>query len=299
VRELRCPICDETRRAIVYRSTLPADADGRGGRLADPLAVHFQINRCAGCGLVYSSPVLDAAGVNALYTESSETNVTAGEEANVRRTFAGYYELARRHLRRRDRVLDIGCDIGLLLGIAREDGFRELHGVEPNPIAAARARAVAGSVVTSEFYEAIPYPAGHFDLVTLIHVVDHLVDVNRVLAKVFTELRPGGVVVSVVHNVESPLARALGERFPPFNAYHHYFFTKRTLAALFRRAGFEPIRAASTRNVYSLGFLARRAPLPLGVRRPLEALVTSVGLARVPLSVPLGNIGLAARKPAP
>lgn len=298
MRELRCPICGEERRAVVYRSTLPPDAETSGRRPVDPLAVHFRINRCVGCGLIYSSPILDDNGARALYSEASHTNVPAGEEDNVRRTFAGYYDLAKPHLARRDRILDIGCDVGVLLNIARQDGFHELHGVEPNPMAADRARAVAGSVISSEFYEAIPYPPDHFDLVTLIHVVDHLVDVNRVLTKVFRELKPGGVVVSVVHNVESLLARVLRERFPPFNAYHNYFFTKRTLADLFRRRGFEPIASVSTRNVYSFGFLAQRAPLPGGLRRPVEALVSSVGLGRVPLSLPLGNIGLAARKPA-
>jgi len=283
---------------IVYRSTLPIEAESAHGRLADPMTVHCRINRCAGCGLVYASPILDDADVRALYAESPHTNVTEGEEENVRRTFEGYYELARRHLDRRERVLDIGCDVGLLLNIARADGFREMHGVEPNPIAAARAREVPGTVVSTEFYEAIPYPADYFDLVTLIHVVDHLVDVNRVLTKVFAELRPGGVVLSVVHNVESLLARVLGERFPPFNAYHHYFFTKRTLAALFSRVGFEPVESVSTRNVYSLGFLVHRAPLPLAVRRPLATLVAAARLPGVALSVPLGNIGLAARKPA-
>lgn len=299
MRDLRCPICDEGRRTLVYRSTLPVEAETAHGRLVDPLSVHCQINRCAGCGLVYASPILDDASVRALYAESPHTNVAAGEEENVRRTFEGYYGLARRHLRRRERVLDIGCDVGLLLNTARKDGFRELHGVEPNPIAAARARMVPGSVVSTEFYETIPYPAEQFDLVTLIHVVDHLVDVNRVLTKVFAELRPGGVVVSVVHNVGSLLARLLGERFPPYNAYHHYFFTKRTLAALFARAGFEPVESVSTRNVYSVGFLTQRAPLPSSVRHPLEVLVTSARLAGVAISLPLGNIGLVARKPAP
>jgi SAM-dependent methyltransferase len=260
--------------------------------------VHYQINRCRGCRLVYSSPILDADAVAGLYTHAISENVSHGEEGNVRRTFEGYYRLARGVLTTRNRFLDVGCDIGLLLDIAREDGFTEVWGLEPNAMAAARARAVPGSRVQGDFYEAVTFPPGHFDLVALIHVVDHLVDVGRFLAKVQHDLKPGGVVLTVVHNVESLMARVLGERFPPYNAYHHYFFGPRTLAALFTRAGFEVVTVRPTTNRYSLGFFVRRLPLvPPWLRGAVAAALTRAGVAAVPLTLRLGNIGIVARKP--
>jgi len=299
MRELACPICGGTARRQVYRETVGAEPPDATTRVADPEGKHYRINRCLGCGLVYSSPIFDEAGVAALYTHSPHTNVRPGEEDNVRNTFQGYYRLARSYLAARQRILDIGCDLGLLLSIAAGDGFEELHGVEPNPMAAATARAVPRSRIVETFYESTEYPEEHFDLVTLIHVVDHMVEPIRLLTRVRRDLKPGGVVLAVVHNAESLLARVLGDRFPPYNLYHHSFFTKRTLGLLFARAGLEPVWVGSTRNSYSLDFLVDKIPVvPAAARRAARAALGGVGLGRLPLTIPLGNIGIVARKPA-
>lgn len=299
MRELRCPICGTGDRRLLYRETFGVQpSEAAGTRIPDPEGGHYRINRCQGCGLVYSSPIFGEAAVRALYTDSHDTNVRAGEETNVRRTFQLYYELVRRHLAGRHRMLDVGCDVGIMLRIARRDGFQELIGLEPNPRAATRAAAVAGCTIFQSFYETTVFPAGHFDLVTLIHVLDHMVDVNRVLAKILHELRPSGLVLAVVHNVGSLLSRVMGERFPPYNVGHHYFFSTRTLRLLFARAGFEVVRLCSTYNCYSLGFLSDKAPaVPPSLRGVLRLALTATGLERLPLTLPLGNIGIVARKP--
>jgi hypothetical protein len=94
------------------------------------------------------------------------------------------------------------------------------------------------------------------------------------------------------------LARLLGERFPPFNLYHHYFFSKRTLARLFESRGFEIVKVASTPNCYSLGFFVRHAPgVPERVRSIFAAALDGIGLGKLPLTIPVGNIGIVARRP--
>ena len=300
MREIGCPICGTEDARTVYGQTVTANAmPTAAGPMHDPEHVHYRIRECSGCRLRYSSPIFDEAGVCDLYTHASHTNVRAGEEPNVKRTFELYYELIRPHLAHRDRMLDIGCDVGILLDVARRDGFREVFGIEPNPVAAAQAAAVPGSSISSEFYEATVYPPEHFDLVTLIHVVDHLVDVNGFLSRVRGHLRRGGTVLGVVHNVESLLARFLGERFPPYNVYHHYFFSKRTLRLLFERAGFDVVDVRATYNRYSAGFLLDKVPLlSSSLRRLGHGALHTLGADTLPLSLPLGNIGILARKPA-
>ena len=267
MRELVCPICGGTRARQLYRETLAGEPGARReAPILNPEGVRYRINRCAGCSLVYSSPILDEAEVAALYIRSPHTNVREGEEDHVRRTFEG--------------------------------GFGEVFGVEPNPLAAKQAARIPDSRISGEFYEVTRYPAEHFDLVTMIHVVDHLVDVNRFLARVLRDLRPGGLALAVVHNVSSLLARVLGQRFPPFNIYHHYFFSPRTLRLLFERAGFEVVHVGPTWNRYSLGFLATRTPVISGqLRSAVEWGLSGSGLGRLAVTLPLGNVGIVARKP--
>jgi SAM-dependent methyltransferase len=282
---------------IVYGARLPADFNEAAP--PSPYAAHYQVNRCDGCGLILSAPVMSEASVSALYEKSQEANVEPGEEANVRRTVAGYYRLAAPHLPGRTRMLDIGCDMGFLLEAGRDDGFAELHGIEPVPVARAVAQKIPGALITAEFFENTNYPAGHFDLITLVHVLDHLYDPSVVLRRARDNLGPGGLVLAVVHNVNSLLRRVLGERFPIFNLYHHYFFDKSTLAELFRRQGFEVVKVVSTKNCYSAGFFARRAPgLPEAMRQALSKTLASIHLADISITVPVGNIGIVARRPA-
>src|SRR5262245_22602545 len=84
-----CPICSATEKAVVYESTLDLERVTAGERL-DPYGAHYRINRCRGCGLLLSNPVLDDARVKELYEHAEATNVIAGEEDNVRRTMAHY-----------------------------------------------------------------------------------------------------------------------------------------------------------------------------------------------------------------
>ncbi len=297
MREIVCPICDTRDRTVLYPSTLAANFDER--MPPSPYSAHYQINRCVRCGLTYSSPVMDDSGVSKLYEESSETNVSPGEESNVRRTMNHYYQFAAPHLRARERMLDIGCDKGFMLEAAMADGFRELHGIEPVPPARAAAGCIAGATISGKFFEETDYPADYFDLVTLIHVLDHLYDPRVVLQRALGNLRPGGLILAVVHNVGSLLGLLLRERFPVFNLYHHYFFNKTTLAELFRRQGYDVVKVMATRNCYSLGFFAQRIPsLPGPIRKAGFQALRKLRLAEVPLTIPIGNIGIVARRPA-
>ncbi len=191
--------------------------------------------------------------------------------------------------------MEVGCDVGYLLEVARRDGFRKVYGCEPNPLARECAAKVSGAVVSDLFYEQWELPRDHFDALTLIHVVDHLVDPMRVLQKAHNELRPGGIVFAVVHDVECVLAKVTGERFPPFNLYHHYFFSKLTLRKLLEAAEFDVLAVKNTANSYSLGFFVEKAPMFPG-KRMVSWLFKKTRLSHRVVTVPIGNIGIIARK---
>ena len=292
-----CCICGASERVLRYEATaLSGDSLPPSG----PYSGHYRINACGGCGLVYSSPIFDGSEVNALYTVYSVANVTDDEIANVKATMRGYYDLGRPFLARKGSALDIGCDIGLMLEVLREDNFVTLNGLEPVSAALTRAaERVPTAKISDVFYEQTKFQANDFDLVTLVHVVDHLVRPDLVLDRVLRDLRPGGICIAVVHDVESLLARLMGEQFPIFNYFHHYFFSKRTLRALFAARGFEVLRVDATRNRYSLAFFIERTPfLPQLLRRTLAHLSRRLAVGHIPISIPVGNIEIVARKPA-
>jgi 2-polyprenyl-3-methyl-5-hydroxy-6-metoxy-1,4-benzoquinol methylase len=291
-----CCICKHVDRKVLFPSRA---ADILDPETINPYSGHYQINECGGCGLIYSSPIFDDHIVRAIYANYSETNVANEEIGNVRQTMSGYYKLATPYLTKKERILDIGCDIGLFLEVAEGDGFSELYGLEPVTVAreAAKQR-LPHAVISGAFYEDADLPANSFDAIALIHVLDHLARPEQHLQRMWRHLKPGGVALAVVHNVESVLAAVTGERFPVFNFFHHYFFSKRSLRALFLSHGFEPLRIVSTKNVYSLAFFLERFPLVTpALRRELATASRRLGIGQMTLSLAVGNIGVVARRP--
>lgn len=281
---------------MLYPQRLPAGFDEQHPPSA--YSGHYRINSCNGCGLIYSSPIMGRPAITALYQKGTETNAPPAEEDNVRRTMQGYYDLAKPFLIGRTRMMDVGCDMGFMLDIARADSFHDVVGLEPVPSSRDHARRIPNAQIFDKFIEDTDFPADHFDLVVMIHVLDHLDDPRSALQRVRANLRPGGIVLAVVHNVRSLLYFVLRERFPIFNMYHHYFFSKKTLARLFRSQGYEVLKVVGTYNCYSLGFLVRQLSFfPNVVRKTLLRILETFRLSKIPVTIRLGNIGIIARRP--
>lgn len=101
--------------------------------------------------------------------------------------------------------------------------------------------------------------------------------------------------MSYTSDVEAVLGRIRRERFPIFNLYHFYFFSKRTLRQLFTNNGFEVLRVVSTSNSYSLRFLVQK--IPMAPARTVRRALDTVGIGRWRVTAPLGCIAIVARRP--
>lgn len=119
-----------------------------------------------------------------------------------------YYEgrtlrpaVARFYLRRLSavrRLLDVGCGTGELGRYAAAEGI-EVHGVDVDEGAVAKAAAFEQAICLDLDRDDLPYEDGFFDAVLARDVFEHLRDPARAAREVRRVLRPGCVaVVSVV-----------------------------------------------------------------------------------------------------
>ena len=138
------------------------------------------------------------------------------------------------------RVLDVGAAAGFLL-----DGFIErgwtAAAVEPNPGMARRLRQRLGCTVYEQAMETFR-PAEVFDLVMMIQVVPHFVDITAALAAAAAAVRPGGFWLIEAWNRASVTARLFGRHwheYSPPTVLH--WFTPESLAEAARRHGFEVV----------------------------------------------------------
>lgn len=164
-------------------------------------------------------------------------------------------------------VLDVGCNRGEVLLAHRARGL-EVLGVEPNPVAAAAARA-RGLDVLEEPVETARLPHGRFGSVLLSQVLEHVHDPHAVLRRVRPALRSSGRLYVVVPNAESVWRSVFGASWVhwhvPFHLWHH---TRRSLALLLAQTGFEVERVRSvTPGEWLLMSLAARRNARRGIHR--------------------------------
>ncbi len=81
-----------------------------------------------------------------------------------------------------------------------------------------------------------------FDCVTMIHVIEHLLDPRGSLEAAAEVLRPGGLVLVETPNIWSWPARLFGRDWVTLDAPRHLcLFNASALASCLRQAGFEPL----------------------------------------------------------
>jgi 2-polyprenyl-6-hydroxyphenyl methylase / 3-demethylubiquinone-9 3-methyltransferase len=107
-------------------------------------------------------------------------------------------------------VLDLGCAGGFMAEALAARGAH-VTGIDPaeGAIAAARAHARAQGLRIGYDVgvgEALPYDTAIFDAVVCVDVLEHVTDLNKVLAEVSRGLRPGGMFLFDTIN-RNPLAR--------------------------------------------------------------------------------------------
>lgn len=94
------------------------------------------------------------------------------------------------------RALDVGCGAGFISEELARAGF-EVTGIDPSPVAidAARSHAVVSGLDIRYVVgagERLPFADGSFDVAFCCDVLEHVSDVERVVAEIARVLRPGG-----------------------------------------------------------------------------------------------------------
>src|SRR5262249_55719451 len=184
-------------------------------RLGSRTLSRFHVARCSACGGLQTRPlpsrqeVADAYG--AAYTWHGNQGFSGRLEAADRPTLVRLDQLGtvRRaaHLAGGTRLLDVGCADGLLISQARRRGM-EAFGID-------RVDAPLWPECRPEWriggdIETIEQPAASWDVVSLLHVAEHLRDPRRMFAAIHRWLRPGGVLVAQTPNAASLETRWFG-----------------------------------------------------------------------------------------
>lgn len=227
-------------------------------------------HRCPACGHLQLAEMPDVA---AAYAEAVSHDYEA-EEVGQRFTARAVLGL----LGGPGRLLDLGCWVGFLASEAASQGW-DVTGVEPSRWAAERARSRGVQVIEAPLLDA-DLPAGSFDAVTLGDVIEHFPDPGAALDRVASLLAPGGVVWIATPDAGSRLARALGRRWWSVIPTHLHLFTRRSLARLLERHGFEVLATGTAPKTFTVAYyLDRLGGYWPPLARAANAMARALGVA--------------------
>lgn len=193
---------------------------------------------CLDCGLVYQSPRMSEAELNAFY-ESEYRQLYQGSQDPDRKDLAvqsgraaALLDFARRHVNLVDRHLDIGCSAGLLLHSFQSAFACQPVGIEPGTAYRDYARQ-HGLQVYASLEELQAAQEAHFDLISLAHVLEHLPEPVDYLRRLRTDLlTANGRLLVEVPNLYA---------HDSFEVAHLVSYSDHSLRQVLRKAGFATI----------------------------------------------------------
>ena len=224
----RCPICEAP----------------RGPRLGShPDFAGHEIVRCRACTMIFVNPRPSVDQLAERYREtyrrdfqqypSGEYLAFMDKRAVAQRAFI----LTHLQVDSTSRVLDIGCAAGSLL-LSFSDMTANLEGYEPDVMMAnlARDRLPVSARIFNELCDPAVLPAETYDLITLSHVFEHVLDPVVFLGHLLRMTRPGGFVFIEVPNESiSEVERQV--RAPFRTKLHLSYFNPRSLSSCATAAG--------------------------------------------------------------
>jgi len=295
-RSRACPLCGSQRNRLF----LPGNIDGQRitsfsyASRKEPEFLNFPLSLCLDCDLVYAHELPNMQTLGQAYREAEyDSSDEAGFAA------ATYVRLLRpwlQTLSARDCAVDIGAGNGALLPLLEREGFHQVIGVEPSEKAIAAAPAHVRPMLRSGMLSAELLGEARPDLVCVFQTLEHVDNPFETMRYIHVALRRGGLVALVVHNRRALLNLILGRNSPIIDIEHLQLFSRRSLEGLLRKIGLFPVVIQSFWNSYPLSYWIRLLPLPAAMKHNWILRLRLMGLTRVPVSLPVGNLFALGRK---
>lgn len=233
---------EETERCRICRSAtkLKWPASLEGELSSDSFAItdaHYgqtsAVYACSTCGFMQCN---DLSDVLSFYETLQDQAYEQGRKERYQQSWALIEYLQK--FRKTGSLLDIGAGSGILIEAALKAGYAA-RGIEPSQWlqkAADKLKLPVTNGVLSDLPD-----EQRFEIITLIDVIEHVVDPLGLLTDIRRRLVIQGLCMVVTPDCRSFFARLLGRRWWHYRVAHVGYFDPKTLALACEKAGFEII----------------------------------------------------------
>jgi len=222
----------------------------------------FKLYQCRKCRLIFLYPPLTGKALEQYYPKDyySYDNSRRAEPVKSRRQkifhflkhpieacncllYSKFLDLNRPLDTPRDcRLLDVGCGDGRFLLEKFESGcFCFGNDISRAALDRLHSRQPAIETRCGDLWD-VNYPDDFFDVINMSHVIEHVPDVNRLLAEAHRVLKKGGVLRIQVPNAASFTFMIFRKYWMPLEVPRHvYAFSVQNLKTLFKKTGFDVV----------------------------------------------------------
>ena len=247
-----CPICGGAKFHKVYGVSI------------------FTVALCRSCGLVCLNPRMDEreymgklyknyrkdlfGGYLAHDVDSKEFYDKPVESQGAKKVFSDL----KGYLPRETAILEVGCGVGEALILFKQDGFRNLMGIDPGLKEEHRKsleelyNIECFNKSLSEFVQEIGEKK-KFDCVILDQVVEHFIEPGKDFKTLYSLMADGGTLY-----ITTPDFYKFDRPFSQFAIPHTFYFSQRTLETLLKKCGFRVERRFDTFLPTTQALLARK-----------------------------------------
>jgi len=217
----------------------PIDCPVCAGQSFSPLFIKNDepFVRCNVCQLMLINPRPVLGQVQQTYDSEYSEHYIKKADKKLKRC-AKWVQRVQRKFTQQGRWLDVGCSAGFVVAAAHNAGF-DAYGVEIEPAAVKYANEVLKLPnVVAGVLEKQDYSSEFFDVVSLYDVIEHVPDLNLIVAELKRILAPNGVIEIRTPDVGhwlTPKDLSSWKEVKP--SEHLYYFDHSTLGQIFANHG--------------------------------------------------------------
>jgi 2-polyprenyl-3-methyl-5-hydroxy-6-metoxy-1,4-benzoquinol methylase len=227
--------CGNSNYALIYRGTSHRNVPNYS----------FSLHRCRDCSTVRTQPVPQTD----LYSHGDVATQDRLTRENLYRGFADQILDKVSRFSSSGRFLDIGCNTGVVVEVAAQRGF-DAWGIDLDPTAIAHGAKLGrqlkcGNLLEDRFSE------GHFDIVLLNHVLEHVPSLVKFIKAVRSQMRPGSLLFVNVPNYAGIIPSFMKANWGALWPHQHVWqFSPVTLTRVFEHSrAFEVIEVNTSHNL--------------------------------------------------
>ncbi len=270
--EVNCLLCGGRRW-----NTLLEAQDYQGGT-----GLWFAVVQCNDCGLCFTNPRPRTVSLGRFYPSDYRPHQINPEKsrdplrATLRKLWPKRVKLPASGP---GRLLDFGCGGGTFLRRMHEQGW-QVVGMDVTPEVVDRVQAETGLPVLLGTLPHAELEPASFDLITMLHSLEHVPDPLGTVREAHRLLVPGGRLMVAAPNIDSLAFRTFGQAWFGLDLPRHFtHFAPWTLHFMLERGGFRQVRIRMVRHSSWIRHSARLA-CQLPHAQPIHRMMQGKTLSR-------------------